>query len=86
VSADEQPAQGERRTGAGERDAQAQARERAARADAAQADDASDLIGDARRRVRVGTIELIVATIVLLALIALAVWFFGFAHNPCCSR
>ena len=81
MSADEQPAQGERRTGAGERDARADG----ALADAAQADDASDLIGDARRRVRVGTIELIVATIVLLALIALAVWFFGFAHNPCCS-
>jgi hypothetical protein len=66
------------------------ARADAARADAARADaaraDVSDLIGEARRRVRVGTIELIAATIVALALIALAVWFFGFAHNPCCSR
>ncbi len=85
MSADEQPAQGERGTGAGARDAQAQARERAARADDARADDASDLIGEARRRVRAGTVELVAATIVLLALIALAVWFFGFAHNPCCS-
>ena len=80
MSADEQPVQDERRIGPGERDAQAQARERDALAD-----DASDLIGEARRRVRTGTIELVAATIVLLALIALAVWFFGFAHNPCCS-
>jgi hypothetical protein len=44
--------------------------------------DAEDLIGESRRRVRAGAIGLIAATIALLALIALAVWFFAFAHNP----
>ena len=35
-----------------------------------------------RRRVWIGALELVAATIVVLALIALAVWFFFFAHDP----
>jgi len=33
-------------------------------------------------RARLGTIEMIAATVVVLALIALVVWFFFFAHDP----
>lgn len=35
-----------------------------------------------RTRTLIGTIELIAGTVVVLALIALAIWFFFFAHNP----
>jgi hypothetical protein len=35
-----------------------------------------------RRRTIVGTIEVLVATIVVIALIAFAIWFLFFAHNP----
>lgn len=35
-----------------------------------------------RSRSVIGTIELLAATAVVLALIALAIWFFFFAHNP----
>jgi hypothetical protein len=35
-----------------------------------------------RRRVWVGTLELIAVVVVILAVVALLVWFFGFAHNP----
>jgi len=41
-----------------------------------------ELLPDDRRRARLGTIELIAAVIVVAALVALAVWFFAFAHNP----
>jgi predicted RND superfamily exporter protein len=44
-----------------------------------------ELRPDDRRRSRRGAIELAVAAIVVAVLIAFAVWFFGFAHNPCCS-
>jgi hypothetical protein len=37
---------------------------------------------DPRRRVWIGTLELIALTIVVLAIIALAVWFLLFARNP----
>jgi hypothetical protein len=37
---------------------------------------------DDRRRVWVGTLELIAAVVVILAIVALLVWFFAFAHNP----
>lgn len=37
---------------------------------------------DTRRRARLGAIELVAVMIVILALVALAVWFFFFAHNP----
>jgi hypothetical protein len=30
----------------------------------------------------IGTIEVLAGTVVVLALIALAIWFFFFAHNP----
>jgi uncharacterized membrane protein len=40
------------------------------------------MLDEPRRRVWLGTIELIVALVVVLALVALAVWFFFFAHNP----
>jgi hypothetical protein len=53
----------------------------APRRDAAGAD-FEELIGEPRRRARTGAIELIAFTVVILALIALAVWFFAFAHNP----
>lgn len=35
-----------------------------------------------RRRVWVGTLELIAVVVVILAVVALLVWFFVFAHNP----
>ena len=35
-----------------------------------------------RARTIIGTIEVLAGTIVVLALIALAIWFFFFAHNP----
>jgi hypothetical protein len=35
-----------------------------------------------RRRELIGTIEVIAVLIVVLAVIALAVWFFFFAHDP----
>jgi hypothetical protein len=41
-----------------------------------------DLIGDAPRRARLGAIELVAVLVVILAIIALVVWFFVFAHNP----
>ena len=41
-----------------------------------------DLLPDARRRARLGAIELVAVVVVILAIIALAVWFFVFAHNP----
>jgi len=41
-----------------------------------------ELLPDDRRRARLGAIELIAALIVVAALVALAVWFFAFAHNP----
>jgi hypothetical protein len=41
-----------------------------------------ELLPDARERSRRGTIELLVVAIVIAALIALAVWFFFFAHDP----
>jgi flagellar basal body-associated protein FliL len=34
------------------------------------------------RRELIGTIELIVTLVVVLAVIAFVVWFFFFAHNP----
>jgi hypothetical protein len=37
---------------------------------------------DDRRRVWVGTVELIAVVVVVLALVALVVWFLLFAHNP----
>ena len=44
-----------------------------------------DRLADDARRTRRGTFELITATVVVLALIAFLVWFFAFAHNPCCA-
>jgi len=44
--------------------------------------DPDDLFGDARRRARLGAVELVAVLVVILALVALAVWFFFFAHNP----
>jgi hypothetical protein len=41
-----------------------------------------ELLADARRRARIGAIELIAVIVVVAALVALAVWFFAFAHNP----
>jgi predicted nucleic acid-binding Zn ribbon protein len=41
-----------------------------------------ELLADDARRARRGTIELVAVMVVVLALIALAVWFFLFAHNP----
>ncbi len=41
-----------------------------------------DLLADNRRRARQGAIELIAVLVVIAALVALAVWFFVFAHNP----
>jgi hypothetical protein len=41
-----------------------------------------DLLADDSRRSRRGAIELVAVTVVILALVALAVWFFFFAHNP----
>jgi hypothetical protein len=41
-----------------------------------------DLLADAARRARRGAIELIAVMVVVAALVALAVWFFFFAHNP----
>ena len=35
-----------------------------------------------RARTIIGTLELLAATIVVLALIALAIWFSFFAHDP----
>jgi hypothetical protein len=35
-----------------------------------------------RARTIIGTIELLAGTAVVLALIALAIWFFFFAHDP----
>ena len=46
-----------------------------------QPDDGVDPPGR-RRRELIGTIELIVTLVVVLALIAFVVWFFLFAHNP----
>jgi hypothetical protein len=37
---------------------------------------------DPRKRAWIGTLELLAATIVVLAVIALAVWFLFFARNP----
>jgi hypothetical protein len=37
---------------------------------------------DDRRRELVGTIELVVTLVVLLAIAAFVVWFLFFAHNP----
>jgi hypothetical protein len=41
-----------------------------------------DLLPDAARRTRLGAIELIAVIVVIAALLALAVWFLFFAHNP----
>jgi hypothetical protein len=41
-----------------------------------------DLLADDPRRTRRGTIEVLAVAVVIAALIALAVWFFFFAHNP----
>ena len=41
-----------------------------------------ELLPDDRRRARLGAIELIAVLVVVAALIAFAVWFFAFAHNP----
>jgi uncharacterized membrane protein YbhN (UPF0104 family) len=41
-----------------------------------------ELLPDAPRRTRRGAIELVAVAVVILALLALAVWFFFFAHNP----
>jgi hypothetical protein len=38
-----------------------------------------------RGRTILGTIEVLVATAVVIALIAFLIWFFFFAHNPCCG-
>jgi|GEM_PF-6225071 len=35
-----------------------------------------------RTRTIIGTIEVVAVTVVVLALIAFAIWFFFFAHNP----
>jgi hypothetical protein len=45
-------------------------------------DQRPELLPDARRRERRGAIELVATAVVILALLALAVWFFLFAHNP----
>jgi F0F1-type ATP synthase membrane subunit c/vacuolar-type H+-ATPase subunit K len=37
---------------------------------------------DRRRRELIGTLELVVTLVVVLALIAFVVWFLFFAHNP----
>ncbi len=37
---------------------------------------------DDRRRELIGTIELVVTLIVMLAIVAFVVWFLFFAHNP----
>ena len=37
---------------------------------------------DRERRALIGTIELVATLIVVLAIVALAVWFLFFAHNP----
>jgi hypothetical protein len=41
-----------------------------------------ELLPDAARRTRLGAIELIAVVVVIGALLALAVWFLFFAHNP----
>jgi hypothetical protein len=41
-----------------------------------------DFLADAARRTRLGAIELVAVLVVILALVALAVWFFFFARNP----
>jgi hypothetical protein len=41
-----------------------------------------EMLPDASRRERRGAIELLAVAVVLVALLALAVWFFFFAHNP----
>jgi len=40
------------------------------------------LLDEPQRRAWLGTLELVVALVVVLALVALAVWFFVFAHDP----
>jgi len=45
-----------------------------------------DLLPDAGRRARRGAIELVAVMVVVAVLVALAVWFFLFAHNPCCAH
>jgi hypothetical protein len=42
----------------------------------------AEMLPDARRRERRGAIELLAVAVVIVALLALAVWFFFFAHNP----
>jgi F0F1-type ATP synthase membrane subunit c/vacuolar-type H+-ATPase subunit K len=37
---------------------------------------------DDRRRELIGTIELVVTLVVVLAIVAFVVWFLFFAHNP----
>jgi hypothetical protein len=41
-----------------------------------------ELLPDDRRRARRGTIEMVVATITIAALVAFAVWFVFFARHP----
>jgi hypothetical protein len=40
------------------------------------------LLDEPRRRVWLGTLELVAGLVVVLALVGLAVWFFFFAHHP----
>ena len=40
------------------------------------------MLDEPRRRVWLGTIELLIVLVVVLALVALAIWFLFFAHNP----
>lgn len=41
-----------------------------------------DQPAERKRRVLVGTVELIATVIVVLAIVALLVWFLFFAHDP----
>ena len=41
-----------------------------------------ELLPDAVRRARHGAVETIAVLVVLVAIVALLVWFFAFAHNP----
>jgi hypothetical protein len=41
-----------------------------------------ELLADSARRARLGGIELIAVLVVVAVLVAFAVWFFFFAHNP----
>jgi hypothetical protein len=45
-------------------------------------DQRPDLLADSGRRARLGAIELIAVLVVISVLVAFAVWFLFFAHNP----